>query len=234
MSRVFRKTTLGVGILTKPNSGLTSVERALLNMIDGKRSASDLRKRLASFGNVNLLLRELFEDKLIELEPTYAMQFAITQDEIAEENRALGLGFGSTTAATVAKRANLPISKRDIRDALPPIAADDRTAEATAERHETRPALRLDAFSEEAPTPAYSAFALENARLFAKRYVFDAIGSSGTSLCMAIERAPDIKELLRFFQAASAALRDLKGDAVRIDFERRLQFILNEDLPPHD
>jgi hypothetical protein len=230
MSRVFRKTALGVGILTKPNSGLTSVERALLNMIDGKKTASDLRKRLASFGNINQLLRELFEDKLIELEPSYAQQFASNQNDIAKENAALGMGFGTTTTATIGRGANLPKAMRDLRESLPPISASDTTNASFNARSETRAPLKIDAFSEEAPMPAYSAVALENARAHAKRYVFDAIGSSGTALCLAIERAPDTKELLHFFQAASATLRDLKGDAMRIDFDRRLQDILTEDL----
>jgi hypothetical protein len=233
MSRVFRKTALGNAILTRPNSGLTSVERALLTMIDGKRNASDLRKRLGTFGNVNVLLRELFDDRLIELDPEYVKKFASTQDEIARENVALGGNFGTTTTATVGKGANLPTAKRDLRDALPPV---DQTPlpsliEETPERAiaDERSALQLDPYGEEVRTPAISAWAMDRAKMFAKQYAFSAIGAQGTTLCLGIDRAKDVKELLRFTQAASKAIHDARGASASAEFDRRLQDILNDN-----
>jgi hypothetical protein len=44
MSRLFRKTQLGIATFTKQNHGLTQPQRALLIMIDGKRTAAALRK----------------------------------------------------------------------------------------------------------------------------------------------------------------------------------------------
>jgi hypothetical protein len=104
MSRVFRKTPQGSAILARPNSGLTSFERVLLTMVDGKRTASDLRRLLAAFGDVNALLRELFNDRLIEIDPGYAQKFATTQDEIARENVAISANFSVTTTATIMQR----------------------------------------------------------------------------------------------------------------------------------
>jgi hypothetical protein len=233
MSRVFRKTALGNAILTRPNSGLTSVERALLTMIDGKRNASDLRKRLGTFGNVNVLLRELFDDRLIELHPDYVKQFSNTQDEIARENAALVGNFVTTTTATIGKGANLPTAKRDLRDALPPLDPEPlpSTIEEALQRAiaEERSTLQLDPYGEEVRTPAISAWAMDRAKMFAKQYVFGAVGASGTTLCLAIERAKDVKEFLRFTQAASKTIHDAKGAAASAEFDRRLQDILNDD-----
>jgi hypothetical protein len=223
MSRVFRKTAQGRAILTHPNSGLTSVERALLTLIDGKRDASDLRKRLATFGNVNELLRELFTDRLIEIDPSYAEKFATTQNEIARENVALGANFAATTTATIGKGARLPTTKRDLSDALP--LPDETWQDASV----TQTTLQLDPFGEEVRSPSISGSAMVNAQSFAKRFVFNAIGASGAGLCLSIGRATDVKELLRLTQLASNAIHDFKGAAVGADFDRQLREILEED-----
>jgi hypothetical protein len=85
VSRVFRKTALGVATFTKQETGLTQAQRGLLIMVDGKRSAGALRKFGSSFGNVNILLRELFELGLIELDAAYVEKIRLAQAEIAQE-----------------------------------------------------------------------------------------------------------------------------------------------------
>lgn len=225
MSRVFRKTALGKAILTRPNSGVTSFERALLTMIDGKRDASDIRRRLATFGNVNAVLRELFEDRLIELDPVYAQQFATTQKEIAQESGQFSGRFGPTTTATIGRGANLPTSTRDLSDALPPM----ESAFNSVSIGEAQPTAPFDPWSDEVRTPAISAWAMGRAQDFAKLYLFKATGASGAALCLSIERANNVKELLRLTQAASAAIHKHKGSEIGAEFDRRLQKFLLED-----
>jgi hypothetical protein len=233
MSRVFRKTAQGIAILTRPNSGVTPIERALLNMIDGKRSASELRKRLAGFGNVNQLLQELFEDKLIELDPAYVSQFAKSQDEIANEVKAMAVATSpTTTARAVAATARTPRPTRDLRDALPPHldSLGDELNERDFDMSRTLASqITLDPFSEEVPAFTFSALALRDAKEFAKRYVFDAIGSTmGAEICMNIDRTTDAKEVRHAMSAASKVLRDVKGDAVADEFDHKLDRILFE------
>jgi hypothetical protein len=103
VSRVFRKTALGAATFTKANSGLTQAQRGLLIMVDGKRSAGALRKFAASFGNVNILLRELFEAGLIELDPAYVEKIRIAQAEIAGESADLPSALVAETVVATAR-----------------------------------------------------------------------------------------------------------------------------------
>jgi DNA-binding transcriptional regulator YdaS (Cro superfamily) len=208
------------------------LERALLNMIDGRRSASELRTRLAGFGNVNQLLRELFEDKLIELDPAYMSQFAKSQDEIANEAKAMIAATSpTTTARAVAATARTPRSTRDLSDALPPWPS--RADDSLYPRGNDAPSslqvpTTIDPYAEEVPAFTFSALALREAKAFAKRYVFDAIGSTGAELCMAIERATDAKEVRHATSAAHKVLLDLKGESVASAFDEKLRRILFE------
>jgi hypothetical protein len=226
MSRVFRRTASGSAILTRPNSGLTSFERALLTMIDGKRTASDLRKLLAAFGNVNALLRELFDDRLIEIDEAYSNKLAATRNEIAQENAAFRSNLGATTTATIGRGVSFPTTTRDLRDALLPEPALPPVPTAV---DRARAALQLDLYADEARTPAISAMAILKSKEYAKRYVFDAIGASGTALCLSIDRAEDVKELQWATQVASKALHELKSAAVGKEFDQRLREIWLED-----
>jgi hypothetical protein len=229
MSRVFRKTAQGSAILARPNSGLTSFERVLLTMVDGKRTASDLRRLLAAFGNVNGLLRELFNDQLIEIDPGYAEKFATTQDEIARENVAIGGNFTATTTATIGKGSRLPTATRDLSDAFPQPLPQSLASELDRANSDAVPTLQLDPFGDEVRTPAISALAMNKAKSFSKQFVFDAVGAPGTALCLLIDRATDVKELLRATQSASKVLHDLKGAALGAEFDRRLRELLIED-----
>lgn len=120
MSRVFRKTALGIATFTKQNSGLTQSQRALLIMVDGKRSASDLRRFGATFGNVNLLLRELYDVGLIELDPVFVETLRATHGDIADDNNAIGMSFGSETvvAGAHAGSTTAPPLKHDLRNLI--------------------------------------------------------------------------------------------------------------------
>jgi hypothetical protein len=149
VSRVFRKTALGVATFTKQETGLTQSQRGLLIMVDGKRSAAALRKFGSSFGNVNVLLRELFDAGLIELDAAYVEKIRIAQAEIAQESADLPSALVAETvvattrpmpsalspiapvnapAATninAAKPAPAPAPARDIRHDLRNLGAPD-------------------------------------------------------------------------------------------------------------
>jgi hypothetical protein len=112
-------------------------------MVDGKRSAGALRKFAASFGNVNILLRELFEAGLIELDPAYVEKIRIAQAEIAHESADLPSALAAETvvagarqmpgtlspqgspAASVATPAAPAAPARDVRHDLRNLGAPD-------------------------------------------------------------------------------------------------------------
>jgi hypothetical protein len=106
-------------------------------MVDGKRSAGALRKFAASFGNVNVLLRELFEAGLIELDPAYVEKILVAQAEIAQESKYLpSVAVAETVVATsgrgptsmlggTAGSAATPQPPRDIRHDLRNLGAPD-------------------------------------------------------------------------------------------------------------
>ncbi len=141
MSRVFRKTALGVATFTKQNTGLTQAQRGLLIMVDGKRSAAALRKFGSSFGNVNVLLRELFDAGLIELDAAYVEKIRVAQAEIAQESADLPSALVAETvvasarpmpsaampnpAAPLSATAVAPAPARDIRHDLRNLGAPD-------------------------------------------------------------------------------------------------------------
>jgi hypothetical protein len=239
MSRVFRKTALGIATFTKQNSGLTQSQRALLIMVDGKRSASDLRRFGATFGNVNLLLRELYDGGLIELDPAYVEKALAVQGEIAKENDAIGMYFGAETQLSAARPTATIVgtSKRDLRDlaADAPVASTDAPLAPTIAsqgKHTagTPFALTLTPVSgdsdEELPIAAVSPATLIDVKDFAKRYVFDALGNSGTALCLAIDRADDLKGFMETVKIARSTLRDMKGDSVAQELGKQLREIL--------
>jgi hypothetical protein len=70
---------------------------------------------------------------------------------------------------------------------------------------------------------------MNNAKSFAKQFVFAAIGAPSTAMCLSIDRATDVKELLRATQSASKIIHDLKGAVVGAEFDRRLRELLVED-----
>jgi hypothetical protein len=231
MSRVFRKTALGIATFTKQNSGLTQSQRALLIMVDGKRSASDLRRFGATFGNVNLLLRELYDAGLIELDPVFVEKLLAAQSEIAKENAALGMSFGSETVVAGARTgsAAAPTTKHDLRNLasiapvdVTPVVPSPRTAD-TAFSLTLTP---VDGEADELPTTAVSQATLFDLKEFAKRFVFDALGNPGTSLCLAIDRTDALKGFMEVVKDARDTLRDQKGDYAVQEFNRQLREIM--------
>lgn len=98
MSRVFKKTPLGVDAYTTHANILTQPQRALLVMIDGKRSATQLRKFGSAFGNVNTILAELYNAGYIELDPAYIERMMKVQADIARESTELN---GTLAAETI-------------------------------------------------------------------------------------------------------------------------------------
>lgn len=233
MSRVFRKTALGIATFTKQNSGLTQSQRAMLIMVDGKRSASDLRRFGATFGDVNQLLRELYDVGLIELDPAYFQKALALQEDIANENEALGMSFGSETAlgATRPLSTDLPGPKHDLRNfvSVPP-PAPPNTVHANAVTVPMPLSLApIDGESghDDLPISAASQTTLIDVKECAKRYLFNALGSSGTSLCLAIERAADNKQLMSTLMIARDTLREMKGDDAAQALFNQLRTILS-------
>ncbi len=238
MSRVFRKSALGTATFTKQNSGLTPSQRALLIMVDGKRSASDLRRFGGAFGDVNRVLRELYELGLIELDAAYVAKLQAVQSEIARENSAFSATFGTETV--VANRAQgepsasaAASAKRDMRH--PGSLGASVVAEALrplmpAPTKGTPFSLTLTPVSASGddglPTSSVSPATLQDAKDFAKRYVFDALGNSGTTLCMSIERTDAMKGFIEAVNTARSTLRETKGDLHADEFARQLREIL--------
>lgn len=241
MSRVFRKSALGTATFTKQNSGLTPSQRALLIMVDGKRSASDLRRFGGAFGDVNRVLRELYELGLIELDAAYVAKLQAVQSEIARENSAISATFGTETV--VANRAQgepsasaAASAKRDMRH-LGSLGASV-VAEALLPLRPLMPpptkgtpfSLTLTPVSASGddglPTSSVSPATLQDAKDFAKRYVFDALGNSGTTLCMSIERTDAMKGFIEAVNTARSTLRETKGDLHADEFARQLREIL--------
>jgi hypothetical protein len=229
MSRVFRKTALGIATFSKQNSGLTQAQRGLLIMVDGKRSASQLRKFSASFGDVNAILRELYDSGLIELDTAYVEQLKKSQTEIARELRELPSAFAAETVmagaramptavkATLAAARNSP--KRDLRD-FASLGAPDPVLAAT------RGALALTPVagtSDAAHVSSASNDAIAKAKHFAMRYLFNALGNSGTALCFAIERADGLKSLLEMSEVAATTLGSMKGESHASEFRKKLR-----------
>jgi hypothetical protein len=236
MSRVFRKTALGIATFTKKETGLSASQRALLIMIDGKRSASDLRKFGATFGDVNGLLRNLYDAGLIELDPNYIDKLQSAQAEIARESEAMGMSFGTETVVagtrTVVPGAGV---KHDLRNfGMPVASAPLATApQKTANVANNREALSLtltpvDAHEDELSISSSSVApaTLQDAKDFAKRFVFEALGNSGTALCMAIDRVDALKGLLETARIARGTLREMRGEATAADFNKQLREIL--------
>jgi hypothetical protein len=54
------------------------------------------------------------------------------------------------------------------------------------------------------------------------------LGLRGVMLQMKVERAMSAKELLALRDAVEAALGKSKGDAVRIEFSKRVDFLLSQ------
>jgi hypothetical protein len=232
MSRVFRKTALGVATFTKQVTGLSASQRALLIMIDGKRSAGDLRRFAATFGDVNRLLRELYDAGMVELDPSYIEKFKEVQSEIAQEAVAMGVSFGVETTAVSSHAAPNIGTKRDLRD-LRDFAASNPSS---APLNSDSPALDSLSLSL-APidqsdadggitVSSVSPGTFFDAKEFAKRYVFDALGNSGTALCLAIERTDALKGFLDTVAVARKTLRDMRGDSIALDFDRQLREVL--------
>jgi hypothetical protein len=234
MSRVFRKTALGIAAFAKKDAGLSAAQRALLVMVDGKRSASDLRRFAATFGNVNAILRTLYDASLIELDPGYVEGINQAQSEIAKENAAMGISFGVDTvaAATVARSvaAPPPALKRDLRDFGAQVLAATSDPQPSATRVASQgAALSLAPIAENGDDFSVSSVApstLQDAKDFAKRFVFDALGNSGTALCLALERADMLKSFLETSKVARDTLRGMRGEKTAGDFDRQLREVL--------
>lgn len=61
---------------------------------------------------------------------------------------------------------------------------------------------------------------------FAKRYVFDALGNPGTSLCLAIDRTDALKGFMEVVKGARDTLRDQKGEPAVLEFNKQLHEIM--------
>jgi hypothetical protein len=109
VSRVFRKTALGVAAFAQKEGGLSAAQRAILVLVDGKRSASDLRRFGANFGDVNMILRTLYDSSLIELDANYVARMEVAQSEIREEsNNMLAKALVDTMASNPPAPAPMP------------------------------------------------------------------------------------------------------------------------------
>jgi hypothetical protein len=243
MSRVFRKTALGITTFAKRGSGLTAAQRALLIMVDGKRSAADLRYLGATFGNVNAVLRELCDGGYITLDAEYVAKMDAVQSEIARENAAIGSPLASDTViapnsashtlASVATPTNAPVNisnKRDLRDLAMLGEADPiQPTKGIAKQRSIAGALSLepvDGDGNEIPVSSVSEVTFADAKHFAKRFVFDALGNSGTALCMALDRAGDLKQFREISAIAQTTIMEMKGAVLAADFNKQLRELL--------
>jgi hypothetical protein len=232
MSRVFRKTPLGIATFTKQATTLTQSQRALLIMIDGKRNASQLRRFGASFGNVNSILAELYNAGYIELDPAYIERMTKAQEDIAKEAAELP---SALVAETVVAGAAMPAAvaavnpaarvnaKRDLRelaslgepDPVPTIARGPSTL--------TLSLAPIDAADNGTPITSARDESINAARQFATRYVFDQIGNSGTALCFALEKALSLQRLQEVADVAAKTLSDMKGAATAESFRKQFR-----------
>ncbi|MGL4231208.1 MAG: hypothetical protein ACRDAM_22445 [Casimicrobium sp.] len=231
MSRLFRKTALGVATFTKQDHGLTQGQRALLIMVDGKRTAGQLRKFGTSFGDVNALLGDLYRAGLIELDPVYAEQARAALDAIAKEAKDYSSPLEAATVVgssfTRPAPATAPTAKRDLRD-LANLAEPDPIRPA-AKQPSASLSLSLEPVAEGASgaMASVSETTLANARKFATRYIFDTLGNSGTPLCFAIDKADSYDRFKDVVVIAKNTLRDMKNMSVANEFQRQLDEIFN-------
>lgn len=255
MSRVFRKTPLGVDAYTTHANVLTQSQRALLVMIDGKRSASQLRKFGSAFGNVNTILSELYHGGYIELDPAYIERMVNVQSEIARESEPLSSTFAAetiiggartvppalTTAPppapapsearpTVAATPPKPV-KRDLRDLAMLGEPDPVPTQWGVKLGTNTAALRLEPVdSDDGAAITYARDdAIAAARQFATRFVFDQMGNSGTPLCFAIEKAMTLQRIQEVALVAEQTLRDMKDEDVASKFKKQFRAILRGD-----
>jgi hypothetical protein len=99
-------------------------------MVDGKRSAAALRRFGSSFGNVNVLLRELFDAGLIELDAAYVEKIRIAQAEIAQESADMPSALVAETVIAAARA--MPSALSPVAPANAPAAANVNAAPAPA------------------------------------------------------------------------------------------------------
>jgi hypothetical protein len=225
MSRVFRKTALGIATFTKQNSGLTQAQRGLLIMVDGKRAASQLRKFSASFGDVNVLLRELFDAGLIELDPAYVAHVQQAQADVAKEAGHMG-SLAAETIMNVPRPVPTALkqnTKRDLRD-FASLGEPDPTP--TQMRRAMELSLAPVSGSGDDHIASASPEAIAEVKRFATRYIFDTLGTSGTPLCFAIERADGLKALLEVFEVAADTLSSMKSAKHAGEFRKQFREIL--------
>ncbi|TAG79332.1 MAG: hypothetical protein EAZ21_10725 [Betaproteobacteria bacterium] len=237
MSRVFRKTPKGAEAFANKESGLSHPHRALLVLVDGKRNASQLRKFGASFGNVNGLLGELFEAKLIELDPAYIAKLTTTQAEIARESA----GFSSSLAAETVIAGSSPRSQAGpvtlggstlpaLSKAGGPVTRGGDSREslvnpATQTKPQKRDLRELALLAEPDPVQTAESLAIESAAFLASKqfaidFIQNSLGNSGTPLRFALERTDSLARLREVIEIATGTLRDMRGTQVATEFRR--------------
>ncbi len=237
MSRVFRKTPKGVEAFANKDSGLSHPHRALLVLVDGKRNASQLRKFGASFGNVNGILGELFEAKLIELDPAYIAKLTVSQAEIARESA----GFTSSLAAETIiagsgpRTQSGPITTSRLTPMGPskaggPVTRGGEPRESlasppTQSKPPKRDLRELALLAEPDPVQTAESLAIESAlfaasKQFAIDFIQASLGNSGMPLRFALERADSPARLRDVVEIAAGTLRDMRGTQVAADFRR--------------
>ncbi len=220
MSRVFRKTELGTAIFSKPDSGLTQAQRGLLIMVDGKRTASQLRKFASSFGNVNALLRELYNAGFIDLDPAYVEHVQRVRSEIAHDSPAQASPFAAETILAPSQRAS----------AVEIAATAPVTPPTPKQSNEKRDLRDLSIFSDSARSSGRaasgSAASMAEAQKFAVQYITDTLGHSGAPLRFAISRASDSSALQQVLEVAANTLGSMKGQAHATEFRTALREIL--------
>ncbi len=249
MSRVFRKTALGIETFARQDGSLSHAHRALLVLIDGKRNASQLRKFGASFGNVNALIAELYNTGLIELDPAYIQKMAAIQKEISADMAQLpsalvvetvvagqaqratadpisiASSYGPSTRSGPVTRSGPPTvssnAKRDLRELAMLGEPDPVTRSALT-------GLTLTPLESGAQSvaPNVTEQTLSDAKKTAVRLVFEALGNSGTPLCFAFDKTDSAKRLLEVVEIAASTLRDMKGAAVAAEFRRAINEVL--------
>jgi hypothetical protein len=67
---------------------------------------------------------------------------------------------------------------------------------------------------------------LRDAKDAAKRFVFNALGNSGTALCMALEHADTLRGFLDTAKISRDTLRNMRGDGTARAFDQQLREIL--------
>lgn len=237
MSRVFRKTPKGVEAFANKESGLSHPHRALLVLVDGKRNASQLRKFGAAFGNVNGLLGELFDAKLIELDPAYIAKLTASQAEIARENA----GFTSSLAAETVIASSGPRTQPgpNTTGRLTPMGPsktggpvtrggeprDSLVNPPTQTKPQKRDLRELALLAEPDPVQTAETVAIESAafaaaKMYAIEFIQNSLGNSGTPLRFALERTDSLGRLREVVEIAAGTLRDMRGTPVAAEFRR--------------